>query len=303
MAIGRGDRLVVPHRHRVHHAQLPAARRRHCAPVEVEAPAPAQVREGRQLRRGVGPEGGDGAHLHEARLARVGAAAAAGHVPGGMAHKCHGGLRQREVEALADGDEAVQEAPRQHHVVIHHQQPVEGAVGGRIQEHVQVLELAAVKIARLRMSREGGRRRACGAEHEPHPVARAQQLLHRLRQAVGGWPVHRQHQHLAHGSPRGQLVELAPGAAQAGAGVEGRVAERARHGAAHPGHVSGLAREKALGLGHPVHLGRTASSTRPAEWAPITRPCGQARRSVCHPHPASTRSSRLRPGATPRRAS
>ena len=66
-------------------------------------------------------------------------------------------------------------------------------------------------------------------------------------------------------------------------------------------HVACVARHEGARVG--VHRGRSASTTRPAEWAPITSPCGQARRTVCQPQPASTRSSRARPGALPRRVS
>ncbi len=82
------------------------------------------------------------ADLHEARLAHDAAGAAAGDRPGGVRVQAVGGLCERQREALAQEQEAVEEAARQLHVVVDHQQPVV-AVGGMLGEQpVEVLELA-----------------------------------------------------------------------------------------------------------------------------------------------------------------
>ena len=78
----------------------------------------------------------------------------------------------------------------------------------------------------------------------------------------------------------------------------GQLAGRALEASPRVGHVAGVAGQERgrIGQGR-SHRGRSVSTTRPAEFAPMTTPCGQARRSVCQPQPTSTRSSRARPGA------
>ena len=80
--------------------------------------------------------------------------------------------------------------------------------------------------------------------------------------------------------------------------LEGELAERPLEAAPQGRDVAGVARQEAVGLGQAhERSGRSASTTRPAACAPMITPCGQARRMVCQPQPASTRSSCWRPGA------
>ncbi len=67
---------------------------------------------------------GHRADLDEPRAAREHARAAAGDVPGGVRGERVRGLRELEPERLGERDEAVEEAARQHDVVVDDQQPV-----------------------------------------------------------------------------------------------------------------------------------------------------------------------------------
>ena len=62
-----------------------------------------------------------------------------------------GGLGQAQVKALGQEHERVEEAARQGHVVVDHQQPVVALSGVLGQQRVEVLE--AAPVARVRAAR------------------------------------------------------------------------------------------------------------------------------------------------------
>ena len=76
-------------------------------------------------------EGRHGADLHEARLAHDAARVPARDRPRRVRVQAMRGLRERQREALAQEQEAVEEAARQLHVVVDHEQPVVVRIGPR----------------------------------------------------------------------------------------------------------------------------------------------------------------------------
>ena len=123
--VGRGDPpQAVSDRGGVDDADAPAVLARQRRPVQVESPAGAQRRERQQrVERGV-VKPDDRADLDEPRLADDGLRPAAGDLPGGVRVRPMGRLGETQVKALGQEHERVEEAARQRHVVVDHQQPV-----------------------------------------------------------------------------------------------------------------------------------------------------------------------------------
>ena len=109
-------------------------------------------------------------------LARDDAAAAARDPPRGVASPGLRRLGEREVERLADRDEAVEEAARQHDVVVDDEQPVALGRVAPLEHRVQVLELAALEVLGDRQLAQLGAPCTARAEDELDVVVGAAQL-------------------------------------------------------------------------------------------------------------------------------
>ena len=83
-----------------------------------------------------------------------------------MAAERLGGLREIELERLADGEEAVEERARQPDVVVDDDGPVGRGRDGRLQHPVQVLELPAGELLGDRPLAQSRIRRAHRAERD-----------------------------------------------------------------------------------------------------------------------------------------
>ena len=76
-----------------------------------------------------------------------------------MAPERLGRLSQIEAEYLTDRDKSVKERARKAHIVVNDDHPV-GCVTGRLEDPVQVLELAAAELLVKRMRSQCGIRRS-----------------------------------------------------------------------------------------------------------------------------------------------
>src|SRR4051794_15971278 len=149
-----GDRAQVADRGRVDHADRPAAFGGDRAPARVQAPAHLQVRERQQRGRGRRRERGHGADLHEARAMGEHAGPASRHVPRRVRRERVRGLGEREAEALGEQQEAIEEAAREHDVVVDDQQPVGVRERCRGQRGVDVRPLARAGGGRGQVQRD-----------------------------------------------------------------------------------------------------------------------------------------------------
>src|ERR1700722_15959062 len=140
----RGRRGAMANRDRVEHAATPAVLARQRRPVHVKAPAHAQVGKWQQRGERGASKRGHRPDLHEARLAYQAVAPAASHLPGGMRSAAVGGLGKVKLETLGKQQKAVEKTAGKHDVVVEDEQPVACVGGVRVEQQVEVLELAAV---------------------------------------------------------------------------------------------------------------------------------------------------------------
>src|ERR1700729_3640091 len=134
----------MANRDRVEHAATPAVLARQRRPVHVKAPAHAQVGKWQQRGERGASKRGYGPNLHEACLAHQRMAPAASHLPGGVRSAAVGGLGKIKLETLGKQQKAVEKPARKHDVVVKDEQPVACVGGMRVEQQVEVLELAAV---------------------------------------------------------------------------------------------------------------------------------------------------------------
>ena len=156
--IGRADeRGLVADGERVDDAEPPAVPAGEGGPVQVEPPAEAKLGERQQLGGRAPAERGDGADLDEAGDTDQRRGPPPRDLPGRMAAQRLRRLRQIEPERLADAEEAVEKRVREPDVVVDDDRPVGIGARSRLQQPVQVLELAAGEAVRRRCARAAGR--------------------------------------------------------------------------------------------------------------------------------------------------
>ena len=113
--------------------RAPAALGGQRRPVQIEPPAEAQLGERQQLGGGAPPEGGRAGRSRRSASRAPATRAPPRDAPGGVAALALRGLGEVELEALADGHEAIEEALWQAQVVVDDEQPVEIRWGQRRQ--------------------------------------------------------------------------------------------------------------------------------------------------------------------------